>query len=74
MTSKARYVTVRQAADALGIQTQFVYVLLWNHQLEGHKEKGRWLISARSIAARNKQQGERNGRTQYSNRQAVSVP
>ena len=59
-----KYQTVRQAADQLGVTIQHVYLLLWNGKLEGHKKANIWLITTRSITARQRQQGEKHGKQQ----------
>ena len=44
--------TVRETAERLGVGIQFVYVLLWQKQLVARKDGNRWMISEKSVRAR----------------------
>ena len=47
--------TVRQAAERLGVSIKWVYLMYWEKKLKGRKLRNRILISAVSVEARKKQ-------------------
>lgn len=51
-----RKLTVRQAAQALGVRLDSLYSLIWAGRLPARKMDGRWLIDATAIEKRRKKQ------------------
>lgn len=51
---------VREAAIRLNIGMGYLYKLLWEKKLAGHKAGNRWLVSEAAVEARRKQLGKAN--------------
>lgn len=53
-----RIMTVRGAAEALGVNRQRVHQLLADMKLDGQQVDGLWLVDAESVKARLAEQGK----------------
>jgi len=52
MSATKKNLTIREAAERLGIGTQYVYVLLASRKLPGEKVDGRWVVDQAAVEER----------------------